>query len=249
MSGTDFPYFSDRLALYENEITDITFGPHQIRMLKEHAATSLRYSGTTYYTHYYRSCIGIRQTPCQPAIDSSKELAAICPDSQEYIKAKNISDAEAVVVKLPNSSKAWVYGALMHFHYSGLDKAKEFLRRGIETISSRKTQERLNLWKALMIMEVQFGSREKLLETFEEALKHNNKKELCLQVLKWLIDNEKTEELEIIKERILKKFKTRKEVYLTLFDYYMTRGEREEGRNLLEKCLKYVPAKDHPDIL
>ncbi|CAL1298601.1 unnamed protein product, partial [Larinioides sclopetarius] len=56
----------------------------------------------------------------------------------------------------------------MHFHYSGLDKAKEFLRRGIETISSRKTQGRLNLWKALMIMEVQFGSREKLLETFEE---------------------------------------------------------------------------------
>ncbi|CAL1298600.1 unnamed protein product, partial [Larinioides sclopetarius] len=73
-----------------------------------------------------------------------------------------------------------------------------------------------------MIMEVQFGSREKLLETFEEALKHN-KKQLCLQVLKWLIDNEKTEELEIIKERILKKFKTRKEVYLTLFDYCMTR--------------------------
>ncbi|CAL1301638.1 unnamed protein product [Larinioides sclopetarius] len=124
MSGTYFPYFSERLALYENEITDITFGPHQIRMLKEHAATSLRYSGVTYYTHYYKSCIGIRQTPCQPAIDSSKELAAICPDSRECIEAQNISDAESFVAKLPNSSKARVDGALMPFHYSALDKAK-----------------------------------------------------------------------------------------------------------------------------
>ncbi|GBN37493.1 hypothetical protein AVEN_103719-1 [Araneus ventricosus] len=49
------------------------------------------------------------------------------------------------------------------------------------------------------------------------------------------IDNEKTEELEIIKEIILRKFKSRKEVYLVLCEYYVKRGAKEEGRSLRKR--------------
>ncbi|GBN22427.1 hypothetical protein AVEN_224007-1 [Araneus ventricosus] len=100
-----------------------------------------------------------------------------------------------------------------------------------------------------MILEAEFGSREGLLATFEDGLKHNNKKNFCLQMMHLWIDNEKTEELEIIKETILRKFKSRKEVYLVLCDYYLKRGAKEEGRNLLERSLQYVPPKEHPDML
>ncbi|CAL1294274.1 unnamed protein product, partial [Larinioides sclopetarius] len=102
-------------------------------MSKKQAILSRRVRGKAYCSYF-------RSNHYQPVIDSSKDLASICPDSRECIEAKNISDAESVVAKLPNSSKAWVDGALMPFHYSGLDKAKEFLRRGIETISSRFNQ-------------------------------------------------------------------------------------------------------------
>ncbi|CAL1294276.1 unnamed protein product [Larinioides sclopetarius] len=101
MSDSLFTDLIRKPALYENKITDLRFGAHQIRMLKEHAATCHRFLGTTYYQHYYNSCIDVRSSPFQPAIDSSKEL--------------------------------------IFTTHPGLDKAREFLRRGIETISSRKT--------------------------------------------------------------------------------------------------------------
>ncbi|GBN84667.1 hypothetical protein AVEN_256260-1 [Araneus ventricosus] len=68
---------------------------------------------------------------------------------------------------------------------------QEFLQKGIKTINSREHQEKLNLWKALMIMEAEFGSKEGLLAIFEEALKHNNKRDFCLQIMCLWINTEK----------------------------------------------------------
>ncbi|GBM75047.1 hypothetical protein AVEN_17388-1 [Araneus ventricosus] len=63
-------------------------------------------------------------------------MAAISPNHPEHIKIKNCSDAEALVAKFPDSSKAWVDGALTYFHYGGISKSREILQRGIKTINS-----------------------------------------------------------------------------------------------------------------
>ncbi|XP_055926112.1 protein RRP5 homolog isoform X1 [Argiope bruennichi] len=171
------------------------------------------------------------------------------PSSPEYAEMKSFSEVESLIAKFPNSSKAWMLGAVNYLKYGDVNKAKVLLQRGIKTINFREDEEKLNLWKALMNLEAYHVSREALLATFEEALKYNDTRKVYLHMLQLLINTEKTEELEIFKDKILKKFKTDKEVYLTLCEYYMKHGAKKEGRSLFERSLQCVSPKEHPDIL
>ncbi|GBN84609.1 hypothetical protein AVEN_199166-1 [Araneus ventricosus] len=42
------------------------------------------------------------------------------------MEMESVSEAEALVAKFPNSSKAWVDGALSYLHYGGINKARVF---------------------------------------------------------------------------------------------------------------------------
>ncbi|CAL1294877.1 unnamed protein product [Larinioides sclopetarius] len=176
-------------------------------------------------------------------------LTTFDPSSPEYMELNSFSEVEALLAKFPNSSKAWMLGAVTYLKYSDVNKGKVLLRRGIKTINFREDEEKLNLWKALMNLEAYHDSRETLFATFEEALKYNDTRKIYIHMLQLLINTEKTEELEIFKDKIFKKFKTDKEVYLTLCEYYMKHSAQKEGRALFERSLQCVPSKEHPDIL
>ncbi|CAL1294875.1 unnamed protein product [Larinioides sclopetarius] len=120
-------------------------------------------------------------------------LTTFDPSSPEYMELNSFSEVEALLAKFPNSSKAWMLGAVTYLKYSDVNKGKVLLRRGIKTINFREDEEKLNLWKALMNLEAYHDSRETLFATFEEALKYNDTRKIYIHMLQLLINTEKTE--------------------------------------------------------
>ncbi|GFT15569.1 protein RRP5 homolog [Trichonephila clavipes] len=113
----------------------------------------------------------------------------------------------------------------------------------------RKDDEKLNVWKALLNLEARYGTKESLFSIFEDALKYNDKKKTYFHLLELLIDAEKTEEIESFSQRILKHFKSEKDVHLILCTYYMKAGKTKEARNIYKRCLQCVPQKEYPDVM
>ncbi|KAG8177981.1 hypothetical protein JTE90_019992 [Oedothorax gibbosus] len=171
------------------------------------------------------------------------------PSSPKFEEVESLDDAEALVATYPNSSKAWILYIVWHLKQAEVNKARVVARRGLQTVNFREDKEKLNLWKALLNLENRYGTKDSLDKVLKEALQYQDQLKIYKHMLNLYISTEKTEELQQLSQTVLKKFKTDREVWITLGTYYMQSKRLEDARNLLARSLLCVPSKEHPDLL
>lgn len=95
---------------------------------------------------------------------------------------ESVSDFERHLLASPNSSYLWVQYMSFYLQLSDIEKAKEVGRRALRTISIREEQEKLNVWIALLNLEVTYGTDETVEALFKEASRFNDSKTIHLRL-------------------------------------------------------------------
>ena len=103
-------------------------------------------------------------------VDRTGDLDANGPQS--------VSDFERLLLGQPDSSELWIQYMAFQMKLSELSKAREVAERAIKTINIREDTEKLNLWIALLNLEVVYGTDETVDEVFKRACQYNDAQEI-----------------------------------------------------------------------
>eukprot|EP00957_Ditylum_brightwellii_P142123 10828469-Ditylum_brightwellii.AAC.1 len=76
----------------------------------------------------------------------------------------------------------------MAFHLSlaDIDSARSIANRAFDRIEFRQEREKLNVWTALLTLELKYGSSKSLQDTIDRACQHNNPKQVYMRVCEML---------------------------------------------------------------
>ncbi|XP_035228695.1 protein RRP5 homolog, partial [Stegodyphus dumicola] len=166
------------------------------------------------------------------------------PGNSVYENIQSQDEAETLVTTYPNSSKAWLLYMVYCLKHAEVNKARAVTKRALQTINFREDKEKLNIWKALLNLELHYGTDESVDNVLKEALVYNDQGVIYNHMLDAYISFEKTEDLKKLSNVILKKLKNDKEVWIKFMTYYMKIGKQKEARNFLSRSLQSVPNRE-----
>lgn len=103
-------------------------------------------------------------------IDRTGDLDAHGPQS--------VSDFERLLLGQPDSSQLWTAYMAFQINLNELERAREIAERAIKAINIREDMEKMNMWIALLNLEMTYGNDESLEEVFKRACQYNDAQEI-----------------------------------------------------------------------
>lgn len=177
-----------------------------------------------------------------------EEEARLRAIEEKYADPNQLPDSvdqfDRLVLSDPNNSKHWINYMVFHLQSTEIDKARAVARRALKTISFRNSDDQINIWVALLNLELRYGSKETFNDTLKEALMYNEPLKIYLRTVEIITDAQKTAELIDIIGTITKKFKTGPEVWRVAANAFFTVGMTERAQQLLHKALACLPDRD-----
>ncbi|KIO28214.1 hypothetical protein M407DRAFT_72065 [Tulasnella calospora MUT 4182] len=155
------------------------------------------------------------------------------------------AEFERLLKATPDSSFLWMQYMAFQLQLSEVDKAREIGRRALEIINFREEQEKMNVWVALLNLEIAYGTSETVQGVFTEAARANDGKSIHLRMSSLLDEAGRHEEAEEMYQRTTKKFGTSSKVWTLFGEYYLRRGDADEARELLPRSLKSLEKRKH----
>lgn len=86
----------------------------------------------------------------------------------------SIPEFDRAILSSPNSSFLWIQYMSFHLQLHEVDKAREIGRRALDKINFREEDEKLNVWMALINLEIGFGTEDSADKLFKEASSYND---------------------------------------------------------------------------
>lgn len=121
----------------------------------------------------------------------------------------------------------------------------------------------MNVWTALLTLELKYGNDKSLQLTIDRACQHNNPKQVYMRVCE-LLDKEvdaaassigstdldsATSRADAMFTKMCKKFKSKKSVWLAHFKYLFKGSRHDEGHKLLKRSLQSLPTYKHVEVM
>lgn len=121
----------------------------------------------------------------------------------------------------------------------------------------------LNVWTALLTLELKYGTDKSLHQTVDRACQQNNPKKVYLRVCE-LLDKEvdaaasasgssdldtATARADEMFKKMCKKFSSKKSVWLAHFNYLLKGSRHEEAHALLKRSLQSLPSYKHVEVM
>lgn len=156
---------------------------------------------------------------------------------------------ERLLMRDANNSFLWIKYMAFHLETADTEKARAIGKRGISQINFREGGELLNVWVALLNLEIRYGTDETYQEALEESLQRNEPFKIYTKVLTILLEVEKQEEVNKIIGILLRKFKPFVEMWLTVCEAYLKMKQFQMTKPLLPKSLLSLKEKDHVDYM
>ncbi|XP_055641261.1 protein RRP5 homolog isoform X2 [Toxorhynchites rutilus septentrionalis] len=156
---------------------------------------------------------------------------------------------DRLVLAQPNSSLLWIRYMVFHMESAEIEKARGVARRALKTINYREEAERLNVWIALLNLELRYETIEKFKEVLLEAIQCNDDYKVYSRVIEILIDCGKVPEVLEMIETLQKKFRKQPEMWLLVATCYYKIGHRSNVKPLLSKALKSLENKEHIPLI
>lgn len=151
---------------------------------------------------------------------------------------------ERALMKDRNSSFMWIKFMAFHLETAETEKARAVAKKAIASINFREENELLNVWVALLNLEVRFGTNEAYHETLREAIQRNDPFKVYTRTLTILLELEKFIEADKVIEMLRKKFKPHPEMWLQVSEAYLKMKNEKMAREMLPKSLLSLPEKD-----
>lgn len=151
---------------------------------------------------------------------------------------------ERALMKDRNSSFMWIKYMVFHLETAETEKARAVAKKALASINFREEGELLNLWIALLNLEIRYGTDETYNETLREAVQRNDPFKVYSRTLTVLLEIEKFEEAERIIETLRKKFKPHPEMWLQISEAYLKMKNEKMAKELLPKSLMSLQEKD-----
>jgi rRNA biogenesis protein RRP5 len=192
--------------------------------------------------------------------ETSRREAALADGTADETPETS-ADFERLVASSPNSSEVWIRYMAFHLSLADIDSARSVASRAFDRIEFRQEGEKLNVWTALLTLELKYGTDKSLNETVDRACQQNNPKQVYLRVCE-LLDKEvdssangsndvdaATSRADDMFLKMCKKFKSKKSVWLAHFQYLLKGSRHEEAHALLKRSLQSLPTYKHVEVM
>lgn len=156
---------------------------------------------------------------------------------------------ERALLKDRNSSLMWIKYMAFHLETAEVDKARAIAKKAIASINFREEQERLNVWIALLNLELRYGSDESYSDVLSEATQRNDSFKVYSQTLKILLDLEKLIDANKVIEILKKKYKHLPDMWLLVSESYLRMNNEKMAKEILPKSLLSLKEKDRKFLL
>jgi rRNA biogenesis protein RRP5 len=164
-------------------------------------------------------------------------------------------DYERMLTGDPNSSELWIRYMAFHVTLANVQAAREVANRAFSRIEFREEKEKLNVWSALLTMELKFGSEASLQDALDRACQTNNPKYVYLRFCEMMENQATGGSLESIQKadeayaKMCKKFKTKKKVWIRHMMYLLKYGRHEEAQDLSKRALLSLKPYKHVETM
>ncbi|KAG8928202.1 rRNA biogenesis protein rrp5 [Tulasnella sp. 418] len=162
---------------------------------------------------------------------------------------ESTSEFERMLRTTPNSSFLWIQYMSFQLQLSEIEKAKTIGRRALSTIGFREEQEKMNVWIALLNLEVTYGTEESVEGLFKEAAQANDSKSIHLRFASILDEAQMSDKAEEIYKRATKKFGGSAKVWTLFGEHYLKLGKLEDSRQLLPRSLQSLEKRKHLKVI
>ncbi|GMK53480.1 hypothetical protein CspeluHIS016_0100660 [Cutaneotrichosporon spelunceum] len=172
-------------------------------------------------------------------VDLTADAASARPQSE--------SEFERALLASPNSSYVWIQYMSFLLSLHEVDRARSLGRRALDRIAFREEGEKLNVWMALVNLELGFGTPESADKVFREAVQFNDGRAVYTRYVDALIAAGK--DASVIEEtftKMLKKYSAFPETWARFAEFYF-HNDAEKARALLPRALQSLPKSEHVD--
>jgi rRNA biogenesis protein RRP5 len=191
-------------------------------------------------------------------IDRTGDLDAHGPQSA--------SDYERLLLGQPDSSDLWMRYMAFHAGLGEVGKAREVAERAIKTINVRDDAERLNVWTALLNLEVGYGTSEMVEEAFKRACLYNDAQEIHERLCNTYILAEKYDvshatapiysqlltsfqKADDLYQVLVKKFSQAPQVWKKYAEFLFSElSSPDRARELLKRAIQSLPPRHHTQL-
>jgi rRNA biogenesis protein RRP5 len=167
------------------------------------------------------------------------------------------ADFERLLATEPNRSEHWIRYMAYHLSLADVTSARNVAERAFDRIEVRQEREKLNVWTALLTLELKYGDSKGLQKTVDRACQQNNPKQVYLRLCE-LVEREvdpsgpsqeaiaRTDEMY---EKMCIKFKGKKTVWIAYLHYLVKSGRHQEAQALLKRALISLPQYKHVETM
>ena len=169
---------------------------------------------------------------------------------------ESAADFERMLAGEPNSSELWIRYMAFYLSMANIPAARTVANRAFDRIEFRQEKEKLNVWCALLTLELKFGTDATLQVELDRACQHNNPKHvhlrLCEMMVKHQASNPSSEILSRTDATFVKmcsKFRSKKTVWIAHVSYLLEQGRFDEAQKVVQKALLSLPSYKHVETL
>ncbi|CRK99145.1 CLUMA_CG012479, isoform A [Clunio marinus] len=156
---------------------------------------------------------------------------------------------ERALLKDRNSSFMWIKYMAFHLETAETEKARAVAKRALAAINFREEGELLNVWIALLNLEIRFGTDDNYNETLREAVQRNDPFKVYSRTLTVLLEMEKFEESNNFVDILKKKFKPLPDMWLQVSEAYLKMKNEKQAKEILPKSLLSLKERDHVEYM
>ncbi|ORY34880.1 hypothetical protein BCR39DRAFT_515324 [Naematelia encephala] len=173
------------------------------------------------------------------------DLTSTAPEGQP----ESATDFERALLASPNSSFLWIQYMSFQLQLHEVEKARRIGRQALEKIAYREEEEKLNVWMALVNLELGFGTPDSAEKVFREAAGHNDARTVYMRYAEALIAAGKEDMVEELYKRIVKKFSAYPESWTKFAEFYLKKGDVDQARALLPRATKSLDKSKHVETI
>jgi rRNA biogenesis protein RRP5 len=158
------------------------------------------------------------------------------------------ADYERLLASDPNNSEQWIRFMAFYLSLADMEGCRRVAKRALERIDFRQEGDKLNIWTALMTMELKFGGDFE--STVENACQQSNPKHVYLRACEILQKSgSRTDRVEGLYEKMCKRFRSKKSVWLAYLTYLLKLGRHHDAHALLKRALLSLPQYKHVETM
>ncbi|GKY90336.1 hypothetical protein MPSEU_000007600 [Mayamaea pseudoterrestris] len=170
-------------------------------------------------------------------------------------KPETAGDFERLLAGSPNSSELWIMYMAFHMSLADIPAARKVAERAFQKIEFRQEREKMNVWTALITLELRYGTDKSFQETIDRASKHNNPKYVYLRISEILEKDtygtagESVKRCDDMYNKMTKKFRDKKKVWLAHIAYLLKTNRADEAQALSKRAMQSLPTHKHIETM